>query len=206
MQRHDEMLSEPSPGHANVSDDATDATARDQHAGAFRPSLVELVKERFVGLNRTELTLDIRVFLQCPIGWRGDDQVNGVVREPGQVAGVALSKRVGGLIEGRWPRYLAKPLVGRSQDFEPLGGVVGLRQRFAVPKQLDDVAFRLHPITSVEPNRALDLAGLHPTRRTTGILNAGPGAGACGESGSEQEVGEPMTLPRALRCRKRLHV
>ena len=185
VQRHDKVLSEPSPGHAHVADDATDAPARDQYPGAFLPRLVELVKECFVGFDRAELTIDLRVFLERPIGRRGDDQVNGSVRNLGQVAGVALSKRMGRLVKWRWPRYLAKSLVGRPQDFEPLGGVVGLRQRFAVPKQLDDVAFRLHPIASVEPNLALDLAGLHRTRRMTGILNAGVGAGACGERGSE---------------------
>jgi hypothetical protein len=43
--------------HTNVTDDTANASAGNQHAGAFGPYLIQLVQKNFIGINIAELPM-----------------------------------------------------------------------------------------------------------------------------------------------------
>ena len=123
-----------------------------RNARARAPRHVERVEERLVRLDGADLTGGFRIFLERPVGRRRDDQMNRFVLDMGQVAGIALSQRVRGPVEGRRPRGLAKTLVGRPQYLKILGRVVPLRQRDAPRRQGNDLGIpRFGHMTSDRP-------------------------------------------------------
>jgi hypothetical protein len=58
-------------GETYVAHHADEPTARDKHAEAMPPHLVQFVVEGFVILDETKLALALRVLLQGPVGRRG---------------------------------------------------------------------------------------------------------------------------------------
>jgi hypothetical protein len=61
---------------ANVSDDTHEPTARNQHAKAMLPHLVELVMKGVIIFDESKLAFVMGVFLERPVRRRGQSQVN----------------------------------------------------------------------------------------------------------------------------------
>jgi hypothetical protein len=76
-------------GKANITDYAANSTARRENPGAFLPNLVELGQEAFIVLNMPELAGVPPIFFEGPIRGRCYDEMNRLVRNPREVAGVA---------------------------------------------------------------------------------------------------------------------
>ena len=85
------------PGQANIAHNAADPASRNQNPMAMAPDLLELVVELLIFGNGPELTSVGRIFLQRPVWWRCDNQMNGLICNPIEVAGITLMYNVGRL-------------------------------------------------------------------------------------------------------------
>src|SRR5205807_6795402 len=72
---------------------AAKPAAPGQHPQAVPPDLVELILECLVSGHVAELPGVIVVLLERPVGGRGNDQVNGLVGKPTEVAGIPEAQR-----------------------------------------------------------------------------------------------------------------
>ena len=61
---------------ADIPDDAHQPAAGNQHAKAMIPHLVELIVEGVIIFDEGNLTFAVGIFLECPVGGRGQDQVD----------------------------------------------------------------------------------------------------------------------------------
>jgi hypothetical protein len=89
--------------HADVADDAANATAGRKHPETLGPYSVEFVEEPTVVGNRPHLPIVLGIFLQRPIGRRRNDKMDRFVRQPRQIARVALVQTMRGCVERRGP-------------------------------------------------------------------------------------------------------
>src|SRR5260221_9102132 len=77
------------PREADVTHDADQPSTRHERAETMRPYLVELGQELVVALDVPHLPVRLAVFLEGPIGRRGQDQVEAIRLQVRHVAGVA---------------------------------------------------------------------------------------------------------------------
>jgi hypothetical protein len=63
-------------GQANIPDDAHEPAAGNQQAKAMSPHLVELVMEGVIIFDEPKLAFAVGIFLERPVGRRGQDQVD----------------------------------------------------------------------------------------------------------------------------------
>jgi hypothetical protein len=106
VKRHYEMPpTVTSAGNAHISNDAYDATALDEDPITMAPHPIEFVEERLIISYVTHLTRVIIVLLEGPVRGRGDDQMDGVIRDPTQLSCVPQMEYVtccrNGVLPGR---------------------------------------------------------------------------------------------------------
>ena len=130
MQRNQIVPPSTLSGNANVTYYATDPSAADKDARALPPHAIQLRKEVLVLLEMAHLIgISCSIFLQRPIWWRGDNQMDRVAFDPGEITGIAQMKAMSRSTEGLRPRNLTIVSVSRKKCLEPFRRVVFGRQR-----------------------------------------------------------------------------
>lgn len=125
MQGHDVVAAFAFARHADIAHDAADAATRNEDAGAFLPDFVEFREEVLVGIDVAHL-VDVRfVFLESPIGWGGDDEVDAFVGNEREVAGVAEDEPMVCGVERSGPRRVPVMLVQAEELFKRALLVIG---------------------------------------------------------------------------------
>ena len=152
----------------HIADDADQPTARRQGAETSVPHAVELRQELFVVPEPAELSVPLRVFLERPIGRRGEDEMHGL--RP-QFAGLA-----------RVPQEQVVPRRNpRQQRADPRGLARLLRQSRQEPPRIRDAPpFRWQEFRQRVRTAAFDPPP-GPLRRGAGSF--GGSAGSVGDRG-----------------------
>lgn len=79
---------------ANIADHTNESAARDEDPQAVTPDAVEFIMELLVVQNETELSFVFGIFLQGPVGRRGYDEVDRLVGNPIELAGVTAAENL----------------------------------------------------------------------------------------------------------------
>jgi len=110
--------------NTDISDYTAQSSAWNQNADTLLQDLIQLGKKPFVVSNCAKLSLVRFVFLQRPVRWRGDNQMNAFGGNERKFASITFMNAMLSFVERRWPWDIAQDCICTKHLLDGAGGIV----------------------------------------------------------------------------------